>query len=87
VREGARDGAVGATAAEVQATVVNTASVGNLTVSDVTVTNASDQGGERGEAVTVGVTYSYTPITPIGKFSETVIGPFNISAQAVMRIE
>lgn len=92
-REGARIGVVGADSVAIEAKVRDTASSLNhdedLTV---VVTNAVDQGGDSGEAVTVTVDYDYQLITPLSSIMGIVsggsIGPtLNFHSEAEMRIE
>ncbi len=88
-REGARLGAVRATAAEIETRVRDTAGSlddGNLSVS---VTNAE---GDPGESVIVDVTYDYTLITPLGDLMGLVGGgaigdTFTLNSTADMRLE
>jgi hypothetical protein len=88
-REGARLGAVRASAADIEIRVRDTASTlddGNLSVS---VTNAE---GDPGESVVVDVTYDYSLITPLGGLMGMVGGgaigdSFTLSSTADMRLE
>jgi hypothetical protein len=87
-REGARVGAVGAPATEIEQRVRDTAeSIGDDVV--VTVTNAE---GLPGESVVVDVSYEYTLITPLtdvlGLISVGNIGDaLTVSSKAEMRLE
>lgn len=91
-REGARLGATGATATEIKNRVVATAGV-PLTVANVTVANATDQGGRSGESVTVQSTYTLRLITPLGAMLRILAGgsgvgnTFTLTANADMRLE
>jgi Flp pilus assembly protein TadG len=88
-REGARLGAVRASAIDIETRARDTASTlddGNLSV---TVTNAQ---GDPGESVVVEVTYDYSLITPLGDFMGMVGGgaigdSFTLSSTADMRLE
>jgi Flp pilus assembly protein TadG len=84
-REGARYGATGYTAAQIQTQVAgSTASLGVVTT---TVTNAQ---GARGSQITVKVSYSFSFVVPlIGDIFHDQMhgGVLPISATAVMRIE
>ncbi len=87
-REGARVGVVGSSSDAIKTAVVDR-SAGLLTTSNVSVTNAK---GASGTNVTVGVTYSYNYITPLGSLVSTFTGgslpsPLAIQATAVMRLE
>lgn len=92
-REGARIGVVGADAATIEARVRDTASSLNhdedLTV---VVQNATDQGGDSGESLSVTVDYDYHLITPLSSIMGIVsggsIGPtIQFHSEAEMRIE
>lgn len=91
-REGARIGAVGAGASTIDARVRDTA--GTLDDENLTVTilNASDQGGDPGESVSVQVDYDYHLITPISGLINIMsggsIGPtINFTSTSEMRLE
>ena len=93
-REGARIGVVGANSATITAKVQSTASSLKDTSTNlhVTVTNASDQGGDPGESVKVAVEYDYHLITPLsnimGVISGGSIGPdLHFHSTSEMRIE
>ena len=87
-REGARDGVVGASEADIKATVVDKSS-GLLNASDVTVTNAQT---EPGTELTVSVDYDYHYISPLGPLLNLLSGgavpdPVPISSSTTMRME
>lgn len=91
-REGARIGVVGADSAAITERVNDTA--GSLSGPNLTVTvgNASDQGGDSGEEVSVSVVYKYELITPVSGIMSTIsggsLGPnINFSATSKMRLE
>lgn len=91
-REGARIGVVGADAATITQRVRDTAGSLNNSQLTVTVSNASDQGGESGEEVSVAVVYEYQLITPVSSIMNTIsggsLGPnINFSATSKMRLE
>ena len=82
-REGARYGAVGHSDSEIRQRVRDTAPTLDPADFTIAVTNAQ---GNRGEQVTVNVSYDVDLITPM---METLFGqdPFPVSSQVVMRIE
>lgn len=88
-REGARYGAVGATADQIEQRVRDTADT--LDQSQLTVTVEGAQ-GQPGGSVVVDVDYSYSLITPLAGIlqfiSGSIIGPtLNLSSTADMRLE
>ena len=82
-REGARYGAVGHSESEIQQRVLDTAPSLDPAKFTIAVTNAQ---GDRGEQVTVDLSYDVDLITPM---METLFGqdPFPVSSQVIMRIE
>lgn len=91
-REGARIGAVGADSSTIDARVRSTAGSLNDTNLTVTITNASNQGGDPGETVTVDVKYNYKLITPVAGIVNFLSGgtmgtAINFNSTSKMRIE
>ena len=88
-REGARLGAVGGSAVEIEDKVYDTSSSLDAAQLGVIVTNAE---GNPGESVTVDVEYDYELITPLssimGLLSGNAIGPnIAFTSKAEMRLE
>ncbi len=88
-REGARIGAVRASAAEIETRVRDTADSLDDANLSVTVTNAE---GDPGESVVVDVSYTYSLITPLGDLMGMVGGgvigdTLTLSSTADMRLE
>jgi Flp pilus assembly protein TadG len=87
-REGARLGATGASASDIQSRVVSTAGV-PISAGNVTVTNAQ---GTTGQSVTVRVNYTFQLITPLGPLvrmlgGSSINNTIPLSATADMRLE
>ena len=87
-REGAREGVIGASEADIQVRVVEK-SDGLLETGDVTVTNAESPPGTQ---LSVQVDYDYTYISPLGALLNLISGggvpdPLPISSSTTMRME
>ena len=83
-REGARVLALGETCSQVTTQAQNTAhSLGSVSVSQTPSTCA----GAAGDAMSVTVTYTYHPITPLGHFAALMTGPITIASTTTMRHE
>ncbi len=87
-REGAREGTVGASVAEIQDRTASTSN-GLLDAGDVVVTYedfASDGVGQ-GDAVAVSADYEYNLITPLGRILNLTFGSITLSSCTDMRLE
>ena len=87
-REGAREGTVGASVAEVQQRTAATSS-GLLDTTDVVVTyeDFDSDGVGPGDAVIVSADYEYNLITPLGRFLNLAFGSLTLSSCSDMRLE
>ena len=87
-REGAREGTVGASVAEIQQRTASTSN--GLLDPGVVVVAYQDFDGNgvgQGDAVTVSADYEYNLITPLGKFLDLAFGSITLSSCSDMRLE